>query len=167
MIAQWIRKSSGKAPVGLLRWMGNFWPPYLGAGVRIDNVSQDFRTIKVRLKSSWWNKNYVGTQFGGSIYAMVDPFFMMMIMNNLGKEYIVWDRAAKIEFLRPGRSELFAEFKIDADLLDQIIRDTSAGNKLLIDLPVTIFDDHQEKIAEVIKTIYIRKKQVLSNGGNL
>ncbi len=86
--------------------MGNIWPPYFGAGIRIEHVNEDFRYVRVALKRSWYNSNYVGTQFGGSMYSMTDPFFMLILINNLGKDYIVWDKAARIEFIKPGKKSL-------------------------------------------------------------
>lgn len=77
----------------------NFWPPFIGTGIRVKSISKDFTDITVELKLRFWNKNYVGTQFGGSIYAMTDPFYMLILMENLGREYIVWDKAANIRFL--------------------------------------------------------------------
>ncbi len=86
------------------------YPPYLGAGVRVQHISADFRHVKVRMGLGWYNRNYVGTQFGGSLYSMVDPFFMLMLMENLGRDYIVWDKAASIDFIAPGKGPVFAEF---------------------------------------------------------
>ena len=79
----------------LLRWAMNLYPPYLGAGVRVRQISADFRQVQVKMGLGWYNRNYVGTQFGGSLYSMTDPFFMLMIMENLGRDFIVWDKAAR------------------------------------------------------------------------
>ncbi|MCX4198124.1 DUF4442 domain-containing protein [Methylobacterium organophilum] len=77
-----------------LRWAMNFYPPYIGAGVRVRHISADMRLVQVKMVLRWYNRNYVGTQFGGSLYSMVDPFFVLMLMENLGRDYIVWDKAA-------------------------------------------------------------------------
>ena len=79
------------------------YPPYLGAGIRVTHVSHDFREIDVRMGLHWWNRNYVGTHFGGSLYSMIDPFLMLMFLENLGRDYVVWDKAATIRFKTPGR----------------------------------------------------------------
>jgi len=73
-----------------LRWAMNFYPPYIGAGVRVRHISADMRLVQVKMVLRWYNRNYVGTQFGGSLYSMVDPFFVLMLMENLGRDYIVW-----------------------------------------------------------------------------
>lgn len=148
-----------KAPPSFLRRLGNLWFPYLGAGIKINTVSSDYRYVRVTLKRAWYNSNYVGTQFGGSIYAMTDPFYMMMIMNNLGRDYIVWDKAAKIEFIKPGKTQLVAEFSIDDTLLDDIRLKTANGDKYVFDLPVEVKDPEGQVIAKVDKTIYVRKKK--------
>lgn len=62
----------------------NFYPPFFGAGIRIKKISEDKTTVEVQMKLTFWNRNYVGTQFGGSLYAMTDPFFMLILIENLG-----------------------------------------------------------------------------------
>ncbi len=158
MAAHLLRKMAHNAPIGLLQWLGNLWLPYFGAGIKILKVAPDYRYVKVMLKRTWYNSNYVGTQFGGSIYAMTDPFYMMMIMNNLGVNYIVWDKAAQVEFLKPGRTALVAEFRIDDSLLDLIREKTAAGEKYIFDLPVDVKDTEGQIVAHIEKTIYVRLK---------
>ena len=103
---KWLTQRVGKAR--LLRWFLTLYPPYLGAGVRVQALSADFRHAKVRMGLGWYNRNYVGTQFGGSLYSMVDPFYMLLLMENLGRDYIVWDKAASIDFISPGKGPVFA-----------------------------------------------------------
>jgi acyl-coenzyme A thioesterase PaaI-like protein len=81
----------------------NLWPPLLFSGIRIRHISDDFRAVDVELRERFYNKNYVGCHFGGSLFAMTDPFWMMMVMRNLDRSYTVWDKSAEIDFLRPGR----------------------------------------------------------------
>lgn len=158
MSANVLRKISGRAPIWLMRWLGNLWPPYLGAGIRIVEASPDYRRVKVALARSWWNANYVGTQFGGSMYAMIDPFYMLMLINNLGRGYVVWDKAARIEFKKPGRTRLTAEFQIDEALLADVRARAERDGKLTFDLPVEIRDADGDVVAEAVKTLYVRKK---------
>jgi acyl-coenzyme A thioesterase PaaI-like protein len=100
----------------------NFWPCYRGTGARVTYLAADWREARVRLPLSLRTRNYVGTIFGGSLYAAVDPFYMLMLIHCLGPEYIVWDKAASIRFRRPGRTLLTATFRLeDAEL--QAIRD--------------------------------------------
>src|SRR4051794_24896772 len=101
----------------LKRW--NYWPPFLGTGIRIETISKDLMFVRVQLKRRLWNCNIFGTQFGGSIYAMTDPIYMAMLLILLGREYIIWDKAASIRFKKPGRTDLFAEFQLtEPDLAD-------------------------------------------------
>ena len=158
MAAFVLRKVANRVPSWLVKELGNLWSPYLGAGIKVDRVSENYRYLKVSLKKRWYNLNYVGTHFGGSIYAMVDPFYMLMLMQNLGREYIVWDRAAVINFIKPGRSDLYAEFVIDDDLIEEIKSETALGDKFVFDLPVQVFDEEGQLIADIEKTLYVRKK---------
>lgn len=141
-----------------LRWRLNLYPPYLGAGIRVQSISPDLRQIKVRMGLNGFNRNYVGTQFGGSLYSMVDPFYMLMLMELLGREYIVWDKAASIDFISPGKGPVFAELCIDDGLLAEIREHTAGGKKYLPRLQVDIRDAAGELVARVDKTLYVRLK---------
>jgi acyl-coenzyme A thioesterase PaaI-like protein len=152
----WLTRRLGKAR--LLRWMLSLYPPYLGAGIRVQALSADFRHAKVRMGLGWYNRNYVGTQFGGSLYSMVDPFYMLLLMENLGRNYIVWDKAASIDFVSPGKGPVYAEFSIDEALLDEIRRQTEGGEKYLPLLKVQIHDGSGTLVARVEKTLYVRRK---------
>ena len=103
-----------KLPPGVFRRGINLWPPFLGAGVRVTRVAGDYREIDVTLKLGLLNRNYFGTQFGGSMFAMTDPFFALMMLRNLGPEYVVWDRAGAIRYLKPGRGDVYARFRLAA-----------------------------------------------------
>ncbi|WP_085581064.1 MULTISPECIES: DUF4442 domain-containing protein [unclassified Pseudomonas] len=153
---KWLMRRFGKAR--LMRWFLTFYPPYLGAGVRVRHISDDFRDIRVSMGLGWHNRNYVGTQFGGSLYSMVDPFFMLMLMENLGPRYIVWDKAADIDFISPGKGPVFARFSIDDALLDDVRRQTANGDKYLPQLQVDIHDGAGTLVARVGKTLYVRLK---------
>lgn len=142
----------------LLRWLMNCYPPYLGAGIRVREISADFRRARVSMGLSWYNRNYVRTQFGGSLYSMTDPFFMVLLMENLGRHYIVWDKAAHIDFVAPGKGTVYADFSIDQALLDDIRRHTADGDKYLPHLHVEVRDAQGTLVARVDKTLYIRLK---------
>ncbi len=149
-------RSAGKAR--RLRWLLNLYPPYLGAGIRVQHIAADFRQVQVKMALRWYNRNYVGTQFGGSLYAMTDPFFMLMLMEILGGDYIVWDKAAHIDFIAPGRGPVFAEFSLDDALLAEIRARTAGGDKYLPELEVEVRDGAGDLVARVHKTLYVRLK---------
>jgi acyl-coenzyme A thioesterase PaaI-like protein len=136
----------------------NMYPPYLGAGVKVRSVSPDFRQIEVEMPLRWYNRNYVGTHFGGSLYSMVDPFYMVMLIHVLGPDYIVWDQAATIEFFKPGRGTMHACFRLTEDDLEAIYAYTAEGRKYLSEFTVEIVDTRGELVAQVKKTLYIRRK---------
>ena len=142
----------------LLRWLMNFYPPYLGAGIRVRHISDDFRQAQVRMGLRWYNRNYVGTQFGGSLYSMTDPFFMLMLLQNLGSGYVAWDKAANIEFVSPGKGTVYADFAITEQLLDEIRQHTAGGDKYLPRLHVDVRDEQGTLVARVQKTLYVRLK---------
>lgn len=138
----------------------NFWLPYRAAGIHIDYIRRDYRQVHVSMDLHWYNSNYVGTHFGGSLFAMVDPFYMIMYMQNLGKDYIVWDKAASIRFLRPGQGKVSALFTLtEADL--QAVHGVFAQDPLArldVTRTVVIKNSNLQTVAEVDKIIYIRRK---------
>ena len=141
-----------------LCWLMNLYPPYLGAGIKVRQISADFRQAQVSMGLTWYNRNYVRTQFGGSLYSMTDPFYMLLLMENLGRDYIVWDKAAHIEFISPGKGTVHAEFKLDDSMLKTIREHTANGEKYLPKYHVEVRDDQGTLVARVEKTLYIRRK---------
>jgi len=144
---------------GLFKALINWYPPYLGAGIRLARISDDYRDLLVQMKLRFYNRNYVGTHFGGSLYAMIDPFYMLMLMQVLGREYIVWDKAAAIEFNKPGRGTVSARFLLSDRVIADIRSQTADGDKYLPEFSVDITDDNGELVARGFKTLYIRRKQ--------
>ena len=144
-------------PARLIKWI-NFYPPFLGMGIRVAQVAPDFRTIRVESELTWRNLNAVGTHFGGTLYAMCDPFFMLILMQALGEEYIVWDKAATIQFLRPGRGKVTATFHVPQETIDQLRARASAGEKIEPTFVVDVVDEKGEAVARVEKLLYVRKK---------
>lgn len=142
----------------LLRLAMNLYPPYVGAGIRVKQIADDFRHVRVKMGLHWFNRNYVRTQFGGSLYSMTDPFYMLMLMNLLGRDYIVWDKAANIDFISPGKGTVYAEFQVDDALLADIRAHTANGDKYLPELNVAIYDAEGTLVAKVRKTLYVRLK---------
>lgn len=136
----------------------NFYPPYIGAGVKVKKFSSDFREVEVEMPLRWFNRNYMGTHFGGSLYSMVDPFYVLMLSNILGKDYIVWDQAAEIYFRRPGKGTVYAKFYITQEQIEDIKRKTEGGQVYRPKFKVEIKDKDGNMIAEVFKVLYIKKK---------
>ena len=139
-----------------------FYPPYLGAGVRVTHVADDFRTVKVEMPLRFYNKNYVGTHFGGSLYAMCDPFYMLMLINILGPDYIVWDKAASIRFKKPGRGLVKATFHIPDERITEIRAAADSQGKVEPQFQVLVTDSEGNVIAEVDKLLYVRRKNGLT-----
>ncbi|GJB18537.1 hypothetical protein KAM364_04490 [Aeromonas caviae] len=109
----------------------NAWPPFWGAGIKIETLSPDFRFCRVTLKSRWWNKNANRTQFGGSMFAMTDPIYPLMLMGYFKNRYYVWDKAGSINFIKPGKGKLVAEFTLSDAKLASIVAATEGGGEAL------------------------------------
>jgi hypothetical protein len=136
----------------------NFWPPFVGAGIKITHVAADFRTIDVEMKLHFWNKNYVGTQFGGSLYAMTDPFFMVILIESLGPDYSVWDKAASIRFKKPGRGRVRGRFHLTDAQIAEVKLKADTDDKYEPTYTVYIFNDANEVVAEVDKLVSVKRR---------
>ena len=141
-----------------LRWLINLWPPFLGAGIRVKRLQSDWRAIDVEMKMHFWNANYVGTHYGGSLYSLTDPFYMIMLMENLGRDYIVWDKSASIRFRRPGRGTMTANFRLSPQQIEEIRRQLETEDKVEPSFTVQVKDEGGEIVAEVQKLLQVRKK---------
>lgn len=135
----------------------NLYPPMLGAGIRSRLI--DDRTVEVEMKLTFFNRNLVGVHFGGSLYALCDPWFMLILMRLLGKDYIVWDKAASIQFKKPGRGRVKARFHIPPERVDEIRKDVDAKGKTEPIFNVDVKDDDGQVIARVEKLLYVRRKK--------
>ena len=158
MAADWLQRLS--RVVGEKRvWKAlGLYPPYLGAGVKVRDVSDDLLSITVEMRLRPWNRNYVGTQFGGSLYSMCDPFFMLMLIQALGPGYVVWDKSASIDFLKPGRGKVRAELRVPAERLDAIRAEVAVKGKALPVFEAVVIGEGGEEVARVKKVLHVRKK---------
>lgn len=136
----------------------NVWPTYAACGVRVKHISDDWRRVVVVLKKGRLNSNYFGTQFGGTMFSMVDPFFAIMIFHALGGGYVVWDRAGEIEFFSPGHTDLRAELVVTQTDLDEMKAAAEDGDKVLRWFSVDLVDTAGVTIATVRKQIYVRRR---------
>jgi acyl-coenzyme A thioesterase PaaI-like protein len=140
-----------------LRWLFRVWPPYLFSGIRVTHLAGDWSRARVELRARWYNRNYVGTHFGGSLFAMTDPFWMILLIRRLGPGYRVWDKAADIEFVRPGRGTVVAEFVLDEATVADIRAATAGGDKHLRWFETAVVDAQGEVVARVRKQVYVRR----------
>ena len=144
---------------GLLRFFINLYPPYIGAGVRIASIAPDWSEMVVDLKLRLYNRNYVGTHYGGNLFTMTDPFYMLMLMHRLGPRYRVWDQKAEITYLKPGRGRVRATMGVTEEQLQAIVAATDNGAKHLPRFMVEIIDEEGDVVATVDKTLYVRRRQ--------
>lgn len=136
-----------------------WWPPFLGAGIRVKNFSDDFREVLVELKLGRLNRNAVGTHFGGSLYAMTDPFYAIMLMHILGDRYLVWDKSGSIEYVAPGRGTVHARFVLTDERIGEIRAKAESGEKVLPEFQVEVRHVNDDSLVALVrKTLYVRLK---------
>ncbi|MBZ5567514.1 MAG: DUF4442 domain-containing protein [Acidobacteriia bacterium] len=141
-----------------MRSLLNLWPPFLGAGIRVKRLQPDWKEVDVEMKLRFWNSNFVGTHYGGSLYSMTDPFYMLMLIQNLGCDYIVWDKSANIRLRKPGKGKVVARFRLSGEQIEAIRRDLETQEKIEPTFTVEVRDESGAVIAEVQKVLHVRKK---------
>jgi acyl-coenzyme A thioesterase PaaI-like protein len=141
----------------------NLYPPFLGSAIRVRRT--DPRTFEVRMKLHWWSSNYVGTHFGGSLYTMCDPFYMLLLIEALGPGYIVWDKRAEIRFLRPGRGTVRARFHIPEERVEEIRRRADSQERVEPTFTVEVVDGDGQAVARVEKLLHVRRKDARRQHG--
>ncbi|TGL44454.1 DUF4442 domain-containing protein [Leptospira perdikensis] len=139
-------------------WLYNFYPPYIGAGIRIKEIAPDFSYFRSEMNLRFYNKNYVGVHFGGSLYSMCDPFFMLILLERLGSDYIVWDKAGNMIFVKPGMGKVIAEFRISDSEIQRIKDEIEVKKKGDYQFTTDVKNEAGEVIAILEKTVYIRKR---------
>ena len=147
-----------KLGAGTLRMLMNLWPPFIGAGIHVERLSPDYTEAVVRMRLGLLNRNYMGTHFGGSLFAMTDPFFALLVMHRLGRDYVVWDKASRIDYKLPGRGTVRATFRITPEQVEAIRRATAGGDKHEPVFAVDVTNRKGEVVATVEKTLYVRRK---------
>jgi acyl-coenzyme A thioesterase PaaI-like protein len=150
MASEWRRRK--------FHFLVNLYGPYLGAGIRVTRVAPGFAAVDVEMRMKPWNRNYVGTHFGGSLFAMADPFFMIMLLEQLGPDYVVWDKAGSIRFRKPGRGTVRARFELPPGRVEEIRAAADRDGKAEPTFVVEIRDAEGEVVAEVEKVISVRRK---------
>ncbi|HEU0199008.1 MAG TPA: DUF4442 domain-containing protein [Burkholderiaceae bacterium] len=148
-----------RLPAFWLKLRFNFWPPFLGAGIRVRRMNRDFREVVVELPARWFNHRLNGAHFGASLFAMTDPFFALMLERNLPRDYVVWDKAGSIDFLAPGRGRVRATLRLAQHDLDVIARTTADGEKHLHLFHVEVVDAEGLVVARVNKLVYVRRQR--------
>lgn len=143
----------------LARWKFNLFPAYRGTGGRVVYVAHDFREIRVKIPLSWRTRNYLGTIYGGSMYGAIDPIYMLMLIKVLGRDYVVWDKAAKIRFRKPGKTTLYGDFRLDDDEIDEIRRLAQDAASVDRVYELELKDQNGVVHAVIEKTLYISKKK--------
>ena len=141
-----------------MRWRFNWFPAFRGTGARITYIAADWREVRIRLPLSWRTRNYVGTIYGGSMYAAVDPFYMVMLIKALGPGYVVWDKAASIRFKKPGTAALSAVFLLSDAEIDAIKAALSRSPSCERSYTVDLVDAEGIVHASVDKIVYIRAR---------
>lgn len=139
----------------VLRW----WPPFVFSGIRVLEIADDWSSARIELRRRWYTANYVGTHFGGSLFAMTDPFWMILVMETLGRGYTVWDKAADIEFIKAVREPVYAQIRVDPVAIAELRSAMASGEKVLRWFETEIRTAAGELVARSRKQLHVRLRR--------
>ena len=135
-----------------------WYPPFIAAGIRVPVCDPAGGVYKAHMRLSFYNRNALGTHFGGSLYSMCDPFYALILVEQLGRGYEVWDKAAAIEFLRPGRGKVSAIFEIPPEKVEEIRSAAESGDVVEPVFVAEVTDEYGSVVARVTKTIHVEEE---------
>ena len=141
----------------LKHWL-NRWSPFQGSGIRVRRISPDCREVDIEMVHYRWNTNRNTTHFGGSLFAMTDGMYTMILMENLGPDYIVWDKSALIPFRRPAKSTVRAEFRLSEEQIEEVRRAADTQPKVEPTWKIEVKDRSGEVVAVVERTMYVKRR---------
>lgn len=142
-----------------MKMLFKIFVPYIGSGIRVTYISEDWKELEVQMKLSWYNLNAFDTHFGGSLYAMTDPHYALLLMQRIGHDYYVWDKSASIDFVKPGLGIVKAKFKLDDERVEQVLRDAESGKPCYPEFDIEVKDEKGEVVARVHKVLYVKRKK--------
>ena len=152
-------KVTGETSIKYVKWFSRLYPPFWAQGIKVTHINQNFTRMDVSLKLRWYLRNPVGSAFGGSLFSMTDPFYMIMFLKHIADTHIVWDKAASIDFIAPARGTVNATFIISLQEIQKIIDKCKDGSPVLETFVVDLNDNNGKKVAQVKKVLYFRKKK--------
>ena len=144
-------------PTTVMKWF-KYWPPFLSSGISVKEFDLDKGYVVSQLKPSRWNVNYYKTLYGGSLFSMCDPFYVFILAHKLGRGYYIWDLKAEISFLKATKKTVTARFEVSDEKAKEIISLAESGGRVEPVFKVQIVDTDGVVIAEVTKTLYVKKK---------
>ena len=109
------------------------------------------------MKLRWYNRNWVGTHYGGSLFSMSE-MYMVMLLKQIGADHYVWDKAASIEYLKPGQGEMVARYELTEERIGEIVKQASSGKPHFAEFTVDVVDWEGDVVARINRTVYVRKK---------
>jgi hypothetical protein len=151
-LSKYFKKST------LFKILFNYSPMYKRTNARLISVSEDLHKVKIKISLNYKNKNYMGTMFGGSMLSATDPIYMIQLLQILGDDYVVWDKATNIRFKKPANQHSYALFAFTSDEIIQIKEDVATKNEIDLLKTLTIESNSNQIFAVVEKTIYISTK---------
>jgi hypothetical protein len=144
----------------LSRFVVNVMPCIRGGGGKVMHISEDFMHLRVKLALTWRTRNIMGTIYGGSMYASTDPFYMLMLMRILGKDYVVWDKGCSFRFKRPAKETIYADFVITPQMLNDLRTQVESQGETTVTWPLQYKSKDGTVYVEFEKMLYVAKKSV-------
>jgi acyl-coenzyme A thioesterase PaaI-like protein len=140
--------------------MLNWFPPLLFQRIRVEEISEDFRYCRIRVRKSWLTRNLHGATFGGTIFSGADPAFAVMfwqVFARRGESVQAWLKSARIEYLRPAWSSLVYEYRISEEEVEGMARELEERGTGLVEHVLEAVDEGGVVCARVVTVTYLRR----------
>ncbi|MBO6605454.1 PaaI family thioesterase [Psychroserpens sp.] len=145
-------------PATIYKYGFNWSPMYRRTTAKIIEVSEDLHKVVITLKLNWKNRNYAGSIFGGSMLSATDPIYMIMLIQILGNDYVVWDKAVEATYRRPAKDQIFGKFEFSKDEISKLKEDVLTYKEVTLEKTMHLVDKNDKVVASFNKTLYIADK---------
>jgi acyl-coenzyme A thioesterase PaaI-like protein len=142
-----------------LKWLMRLYPPMLFQRIWVKKIHKDFRGIDVKINKSLFTTNLGNSIFGGTIFSATDPFYALLfgqLMQHKGFKITVWLKSAQIQYIKPGRTDLFYTISISDPMISEVEYLLKTEGKSVKAYPIEIFNRDGELCATAINEVYIR-----------
>ena len=127
------------------------------AGIKVRKYVSEEMRLEVAMNLRFWNWNHERAHFGGSLYSMTDPFYALLIRENVPEKVQVWVKSAQIRFRRPGRGIVHAVFELKPDQLEKIQSELSSHHKSEPEFHIDVLDSNGKPVAEVKQIVHVSR----------
>ncbi len=132
-------------------------PSTANTGAEVTYISENLDHVSLTIPLNDKTKNMMGIIYGGIMYSATDFVYLTMLWYRLGLDYMLIDKSAEVQYLRPGLGDLSVDFYLPEETVQSIIDELKTEKSTLREFIIEIKDNKQKTVCKITKSIYIRK----------